>query len=446
MRLRLRTSCGKMCTNKAYVQAFSHVRGLHMQKLFQEAQHAYDVAVQLASEPRFTGSEGEAKAREFIVRELKNLGYDVKLEPFKVKVYQVKHVSLEVLEPRIGSVECTGVGFSGETGEDGVEGDLFYIEGGDPILEPSSRNWIGLASTRPDKDAWRRLVKKALGLLIAESSPHRELSRVEVPVEWRERFGNLPAVYVRYNDAVKLLDAKRVRLTLLQDYREVEAFNIVAEKKGVKYPDEIIYVTAHLDSVYGVKGAVDNAGGSALTVAIAKALASSNLKRSIRFVLFSGEELGLRGSLAYVEAHKDELKNAVLVLNLDVHGGAVGSTRVVVTGSKSLRHSVEFISKKLGVKTEVSEDVMSSDSASFARLGVPSVNIFRSSGANVVMHTEQDSPELLHPMSFELPGLLTLKLIDEIADAEEVPFEREISDDVKKKVEEYFKKRLGIFE
>lgn len=414
--------------------------------VFEMARYAYNIAVQLASEPRFTGSEGEARARELIVREFSSLGYDVKLEPFKVKVYEVKRASLEVVEPRVGSVECAGVGFSGETGEDGVEGELIYIEGGDPILEPASGSWIGLASARPDKDGWKRLVKRALGLVIAESSPHRELSRVEVPVEWREKLGNMPTVCVRYNDAIKLLEAKRVKLTLLQEYKEVEAFNVVAEKKGGKCSGEVVYVTAHLDSVYGVRGAVDNAGGSALAVALARALASGSLKRTLRFVLFSGEELGLRGSLAYTEAHRDDLKNAVLVVNLDVHGGALGTTRAIVTGSKSLKHSVDFIAKKLGVKVEVTEDVMSSDSASFARQGVPSVSIFRASGANSAVHTVEDSPELLHPLAFELPGLLALELVREVANAEDVPFELDIPEEMRRKVDEYFKKRLGIFE
>ncbi|MEM0023066.1 MAG: M28 family peptidase [Thermofilaceae archaeon] len=417
-----------------------------MRSLFSDARYAYELALRLSSEPRFTGSEGEARARELVVRELSSMGYDVRLEPFKVKVYEIRRAELEALEPERRSVECAGVGFSGETGEEGVEGELVYIEGGDPALVPSSTGWIGLASARPDKEGWRKLAGRALGLVIAEGSPHRQLSRVDVPHEWREKFGNLPAVYVRYSDALKMLEARRARLVLVQEYREVEAFNVVAERRGSKYPDEVVYVTAHLDSVYGVRGAVDNAGGSALAVAIARALSNVPLKRTLRFVLFSGEELGLRGSLAHVEARKDEMRNAVLVVNLDVHGGAMGTTRAIVTGSKSLRHSIEFLAKKLGVKVEVSEDVMSSDSASFARLGVPSVNVFRASGANAGMHTVEDSPELLHPSSFELPGLLALHIVREVADAEEVPFEREIPEEVKRKVDDYFRKRLGIFE
>jgi Iap family predicted aminopeptidase len=414
--------------------------------LFSEAEYAYRLALRLASTPRFTGSKGEAEARELLARELSSFGYSVSFEPFKVKVYEVERASLEVLEPERRFVECSPIGFSGETGEEGVEGELAYIEGGDAALLPAGKGWIGLASARPDKEGWRKLAGRASGLVVAEGSPSRELSRVEVPYEWRERFGSLPAVYVRYWDAVSLLKAKRVRLVVQQEYRDVETFNLVAEKRGAKYPDEVVYLVAHLDSVYGVQGALDNAGGSALAVAVAKALSRESLKRTLRVVLFSGEELGLRGSLAHVEQRKSELKNAVVVVNLDVHGAAIGSTSVVVTGSKSLRHAVEFVARRLGVKVNVSEDVMSSDGASFAREGVPSVNVFRSSGAAGNAHTVKDSPELLHPLAFELPGLLALEFVREVANAEEPPFEREIPDEIKRKVDDYFRKRLGILD
>lgn len=414
--------------------------------MFSEADYAYRLASRIASTPRFTGSREEAEARELLAQELSSFGYSVDLEPFKVKVYEVKRASLEVLEPERKPVECSPIGFSGETGEEGVEGALAYIEGGDPVLLPEKGGWIGLASARPDREGWRKLAGRAAGLVVAENSPNRELSRVEIPYEWRERFGSLPAVYVRYWDAVNLLEAKRVKLVVQQEYRDAETFNLVAEKRGSKYPDEVVYLVAHLDSVYGVQGALDNASGAALAVAIAKALSRESLKRTLRLVLFSGEELGLRGSLAHVERRKSELKSAAAVVNLDVHGAALGTTSVIVTGSKSLRHTVEFIAKRLGIKVNVSEDVMSSDGTSFAKEGVPAVNVFRSSGAAGGAHTVKDSPELLHPLAFELPGLLALEIVREFANAEEAPFEREIPEEIKRKVDDYFKKRLGILD
>lgn len=410
------------------------------------AEYAYEMAVKLASQSRFAGSEGEKIAREIAYRELESFGCNVKLEAFSTKVYEVKKAELRVTLPENRVVECSAIGFSGETTEEGVEGELVYIESGDPVLLPEHGGWIGLASSRPNKDAWKKLVSKASGLIIAENSPFRDLSRVDIPYEWRERFGNLPAVYVRYSDAVKLFSAKRAILTLLQEYRDVQLFNVVAELRGAKYPDEVVYVMAHLDSEYGVPGATDNAAGVALTLAVARELSKEELKRTVRFILFSGEELGLRGSLAYVEAHKDELEKTALAVNLDVHGAALGTVSAVITGSKSLRYALEYVAKKLGINVNVSEDVMSSDSASFARRGVPSVNIFRSSGTGHLMHTVQDSVSLLHPKGFDLVSLLALEFTKEVANAEEVPFEKELPEDIKRKVDDYFRKKLGIHE
>jgi len=407
-----------------------------------EHEYAYKVAVMLSSKPRFTGTPGEEEARRLIVSELEKSGYSPKMEEFSTKVYEVNNVDLRVREPFNEEIPASPLGFSGETS--GVEADLHYIENSDRVLIPGSGNWIGLAVGRPPAEQWKFLAKRASGLIIAEGTPYRSLSHVAVPWEWREKFGSLPAVYVSYWNAVRLLKAKKVHLVLEQEYRDVNSYNIIAEKSGSKYPEDVILVTAHYDSVKNVPGATDNAGGTALVVALASALSKLDLKRTIRFVLFSGEELGLRGSLAYVEKHKDELKNISLVVNLDVHGGVLGSSASIVSGSKSLRNYVEAKAKEIGVNLSVSEDVMSSDSTSFVWKGVPAVNFFRSSGSGADIHTEKDSLEHLHPIAFQLIGHLVFKFIVDIANSEDLPYEKEVPEEIKKKADEYFKKRLAL--
>ncbi|PLJ77243.1 M28 family metallopeptidase [Infirmifilum sp. SLHALR2] len=407
--------------------------------------YAYGLAVRLSQSPRFTGTEGEAEARGLILEELTHSGYAPKLEEFNVKVYEVHRAELSVLSPFEEGVQASPIGFSGET--TGVEARLVYIENSDRALIPSDSGWVGLATGRPSAESWRLLAKRASGLVVSEGTPYRDLSRVSVPWEWREKFGNLPAVYVSYRDAVKLLAAERVRLVLEQTYRDTLSYNIVAEKTGYKYPEEIILVTAHYDSVLGVPGATDNAGGAALAVALAKSLSDRALKRTVRFVLFGAEELGLRGSQAYVEKHKDEQKKTVLVVNLDVHGGALGSSASIVSGSKSLRSYVESKAKEMGVNLSVTEDVMSSDSTSFVwKWKVPAVNIFRASGSGSDIHTVRDSVEHLHPVAFRLIGEFTCRFLLDLANSEEVPFEKAVPDDIWKKADEYFKKRLALLE
>ncbi len=411
-----------------------------------DPEYAYKIALRLASKPRFTGSEGEVSAREMILSEFEGLGLEARKEKFSTKTYEIRDARLETIAPERKEYKVSAVGFSGETPPEGLTGELVYIENTCRSLIPDGKGWIGVVSARPTKEEWKFLAKKAGALVIAESNPHRLLSHVSIPYEWREKYGSLPAVYVSFADAYELLSARSAKIVLRQETRDVETYNIVSEIKGGKYGDEVILVTAHYDSVRDVRGAVDNAGGTALVLALAKALSKNDLKRTVRFVLFSAEELGLRGSLAYVESHKEELERIKLVVNLDVHGGMPGYSSAIVTGSETISHYLEAFSKRLGVNLKISSDVMSSDGTSFARKGVPVVNFYRSSGAGADMHTVLDDGRFIHPKAFEITGRIVHAFLLEVLNAEEFMFPREIPENIRKKVREYFTKRLGIFE
>jgi Zn-dependent M28 family amino/carboxypeptidase len=107
--------------------------------------------------------------------------------------------------------------------------------------------------------------------------------------------------------------------------KPVEVYNTVAEIKGTEKPDEVVILGGHLDSWDLGTGSTDNGTGSMAVLEAARALAKLNLKpkRTIRFILFSGEEEGLCGSVKYVEAHKDELEKISGVLVHDTGTGKV---------------------------------------------------------------------------------------------------------------------------
>jgi len=95
---------------------------------------------------------------------------------------------------------------------------------------------------------------------------------------------------------------------------------VVAEIPGSDTPDEFVIVGGHLDSWDGATGATDNGTGIATTLEAARILVKAGVKprRSIRFMLWSGEEQGLLGSRAYVKAHPELLPKVSAVL---VHDG-----------------------------------------------------------------------------------------------------------------------------
>src|SRR5215470_216710 len=84
--------------------------------------------------------------------------------------------------------------------------------------------------------------------------------------------------------------------------KPVEVYNTVADLAGSEKPDEMVLLGAHLDSWDLGTGTTDNGTGSMVVLEAARTLSKLNLKpkRTIRFVLFSGEEQGLSGSKAYV--------------------------------------------------------------------------------------------------------------------------------------------------
>jgi len=86
---------------------------------------------------------------------------------------------------------------------------------------------------------------------------------------------------------------------------DINAYNILADIPGTGRTDEYVMAGAHLDSWVASDGAVDNAAGSAVVMEAARILKAMNVrpKRTIRFALWSGEEQGILGSLAYVDRH-----------------------------------------------------------------------------------------------------------------------------------------------
>jgi Zn-dependent M28 family amino/carboxypeptidase len=107
----------------------------------------------------------------------------------------------------------------------------------------------------------------------------------------------------------------------------ITTHNVVAELKGTELPDEIVILGAHLDSWELGTGALDNGCNAALVIDALRSIKAAGIrpKRTLRFILFSGEEEGLLGSYAYVRAHQKELDNIVGELVLDEGTGPIAS-------------------------------------------------------------------------------------------------------------------------
>ncbi len=113
-----------------------------------------------------------------------------------------------------------------------------------------------------------------------------------------------------YNQILRLIeDGQKVELEVGVAARfhedDLEAYNTVAEIPGTDKKDELVMAGAHLDSWHAGTGATDNGAGSAVVMEAARILKALGVKprRTLRFVLWTGEEQGYLGSLAYMEQH-----------------------------------------------------------------------------------------------------------------------------------------------
>jgi carboxypeptidase Q len=114
----------------------------------------------------------------------------------------------------------------------------------------------------------------------------------------------------------------------------IKSSNVIAELRGVEKPDEFVIVGAHLDSWELGTGALDNGCNAALVIDALRAIKASEVlpRRTIRFILFSGEEQGLLGSRAYASHHRAELDKAAGVI---IYDSGTGKTTGFSVGGRS---------------------------------------------------------------------------------------------------------------
>src|SRR5262249_44718152 len=142
-----------------------------------------------------------------------------------------------------------------------------------------------------------------------------------------------------------------------------------------------VIVGAHIDSWDFATGAQDNATGVAMVLEAARAIAAAGVapRRSIRFALWSGEEQGLLGSTAYVEAHRAELGQCLAVLNTDggtgrMRGWTAPGRTDVADATRSLARALLEPFGGAPVDTSV-QYAFDSDHTAFLLAGVPALDL-----------------------------------------------------------------------
>ena len=128
---------------------------------------------------------------------------------------------------------------------------------------------------------------------------------------------------------------------------DADSANVVGEIVGRERPHEIVVVGGHFDSWDVGTGAIDDGGGCVVTWEAVRLMKALNLRprRTVRVVLFTNEENGLRGGLAYRDQHRAELANHVLMLESD--GGVFRPRGFGFSGNDRARATVQSVATLL---------------------------------------------------------------------------------------------------
>lgn len=182
---------------------------------------------------------------------------------------------------------------------------------------------------------------------------------------------------------------------------------------GTEHPEQLVIVGAHLDSWDLGTGAIDDGFGAAAVLAAAETLLRSNAesKRTIRFVLFTGEEQGLLGSRAYLAAHQQELANVICAFALDWGQGPI--TKIPLAGHSEFRSALEQFTAAVAdfQKLEVTPGYLfATDAYSFTFAGLAGIAPFQESpDYSLEGHSAADTLDKVDPGTLARDsGLLAL--------------------------------------
>jgi carboxypeptidase Q len=377
--------------------------------------HAYQELEDLSDTigGRVTGSLEAAAAVNWGLATMRKLG----LQNVRAEFWQLDRgwtrisATGELLSPIHRPLRFESLGWVGSTPDGGADYDVVTVNSYnlDEEIKTNSSKWAGkvllmVQKGEPPKDHFATFEK--MGIFLEDAykahavaviggqgggkSAGMNLTHTGVP--GFGKFYDIPVVSTTEEDEAQIerfLDAgKTVRLHINVQNRTtdhpVESANVMGEIPGAEHPEQIVVVGGHLDSWDLAEGATDDGMGVATALGAAEAILKSGFKprRTLRFVLFTGEEQGLLGSFAYCQTHKAEMANHLGAVILDNGQGPV--TALNLGGHQDLIPAVKGFVTCLGGFGEIKVNdntVFGTDAGPFIVAGLPGINM------------GQDSPE-----------------------------------------------------
>jgi hypothetical protein len=377
--------------------------------------------------PRLSGSENLAKAIVWCSEEMKRDGLDrVWTEKVMVPHWVRGEASGKILAPVEHPLVLLALGMSDGTPPEGITAEVVEVSSLDEAKSLGSRGagkivlfnrriypngtgdrGYGAGAALRYSGAVTAAKVGAVGMLI------RSLATADLrlphtgAMAYEEGVPRIPAAAISPEDAELihrfLAAGETVKVTFRQTCRtlpDAESANTLGEIRGRDKPDEVVVIGGHLDSWDVGTGAQDDGAGCALVMEAMRLIRSLDVKpkRTIRAVLFTNEENGLRGGKAYAQTYKADLDRHVAAIEAD-SGGARPLGFGVSAGPGGVE-TVRGLAKALATigADEVREGGGGADISPMGDLGVPMLGL-RQDGTHYfdIHHTIADTLDKVDP-------------------------------------------------
>ena len=312
---------------------------------------------------RLAGSENLNRAIAWATDAMKADGLEhVRTEKVMVPRWVRGAESAVIIDPPEHPLVMLGLGNSVGTPPAGVEADVLVVK---TFEELSARAadakgkivlfnapYVSYGQTNQFRTAGPSAAARlgAVAVLVRSIGPTGLRTPHTGGTSYAEGVDKIPAAAVGAEDAERMqriVDrGRRLRVRLKMDAHfepDVESANVIGEIRGREFPDEIVLVGGHFDSWDVGAGASDDGVGCVVTWEAARIMKKLNLspRRTVRVVLFTNEENGLRGGNGYRDRYKADAARHVLALESD--SGVFAPARLGFTGSEPAQRIIREI-------------------------------------------------------------------------------------------------------
>ena len=370
---------------------------------------------------RLSGSRALEDAIDWAVEQMKKDGLEnVRKEPVKVPHWVRGRESLEIVSPRRHELVMLGLGNSVGTPAEGVEGELLIVRNYQELEAAGARvkgkivlynvpfTTYGETVQFRGGGPSRAAALGAVAALVRAVGPPGLRTPHTGSLNYAADAPRIPAAAVTTEDTDRLQrmvdrgNTIRLRLKMeAQFLPDADSFNVVGEIRGREKPDEVIVVGGHFDSWDVGTGSTDDGGGCVVTWEALRVMKKLNIRprRTIRVVLWTNEENGLRGGNAYRDRYRDQLANHVLMMESD--SGVFRPTGFGFTGSDTARQKVRDIATLLkGIQADrIGPNGGGADIGPSVQEGkVPSMSLEVDGNYFLLHHTPADTVDKIDPM------------------------------------------------